>query len=752
MARARGSLRLVLLLGMALQGTLRAAETDKAAEAFESVYGAELRRVKGTAATGDDLELATRLLAAAKKATDQPAFLTIVCERASDLAGRHPDGASTAVEAMQFLAARVPDKAAACAERVVGIRQKQFDRSRGPDRSSAGEALIDALLALIDMRVGAGAEADAALLYRKALAVARTVESARLDEIEARQMKLVETMKTAREIADAKAMLKADPQNRAAREALVRLHLVNLDDPVAAPTYLEGVRDGALRKYVPAAAKPVEDAPELACLELGRWYRTLAETAPAGAKAAMLVRAEVYYERFLELHTVKDLDRTAATLALEQIQAAVGTSGGTTRTPGKWIDLLKLVNPEKDTVAGRWTAKATGLQVLPSAYARLMLPIVPDGSYELAVRFWRVAGGETLVVHLPAGTSPVTAVLAAKGGYYGLETINGKGVRENATTQRLGSLRSAREHVLAVKVVPEGDDVAVRVALDGRAITNWKGPQSALSVHTCWAMPNRKALGLCTYGSHVLFKSVRLRMLSGKASPLRPKGSATGSRPAAKEPRKTAQFRPGEVWPDNRGVPINAHGGGILFHQGTYFWFGEHRTEGSAGNRSHVGVHCSSSRDLYNWQDEGIALRNSDDPDHELAKGCVLQRPKVIYNAATGRFVMWFHLEFKGQGYQTARSAVAVADKVTGPYNYIGSFRPDGQGARDMTLFVDDDGKAYQFYASEGNRTLHIGRLRDDYLRPSGEYERAFVGRMMEAPAVCKRKGKYYALLRFKDS
>ena len=64
--------------------------------------------------------------------------------------------------------------------------------------------------------------------------------------------------------------------------------------------------------------------------------------------------------------------------------------------------------------------------------------------------------------------------------------------------------------------------------------------------------------------------------------------------------------------------------------------------------------------------------------------------------------------------------------------------------ARDMTLFVDDDQKAYHFYASEDNGTMHISQLTDDYLRPSGKYKRLFIGRYMEAPAVFKHKGKYY--------
>ena len=54
-------------------------------------------------------------------------------------------------------------------------------------------------------------------------------------------------------------------------------------------------------------------------------------------------------------------------------------------------------------------------------------------------------------------------------------------------------------------------------------------------------------------------------------------------------------FQPGKLWPDNNGIHINAHGGGMLFREGKYYWFGEHKIEGDAGNRAQVGVHCYSS-------------------------------------------------------------------------------------------------------------------------------------------------------------
>ena len=144
-------------------------------------------------------------------------------------------------------------------------------------------------------------------------------------------------------------------------------------------------------------------------------------------------------------------------------------------------------------------------------------------------------------------------------------------------------------------------------------------------------------------------------------------------------------FKPGQVWPDNNEVHINAHGGGVLYHDDTYYWFGEHKVEGQAGNTAQVGVHVYSSKDLYNWMDEGIALQVSNDPESDITKGSIIERPKVVYNAKTKKFVMWFHLELKGQGYKAARSGVAVADNVTGPYTFIKSFRPNDAMARDQT-------------------------------------------------------------------
>lgn len=254
---------------------------------------------------------------------------------------------------------------------------------------------------------------------------------------------------------------------------------------------------------------------------------------------------------------------------------------------------------------------------------------------------------------------------------------------------------------------------------------------------------------------------------------------------------RTFFFNPGEKWLDTEGVHINAHGGGVLFHKGTYYWYGEYKTSGTSGNTSLFGVSCYSSKDLYNWKNEGVVLHVKEDASSEITRGCVIERPKVVFNEKTGKYVMWFHLELKSKGYEAARTGVAVSDSPAGPFEYIKSYRPNagvwpidfkeefktitekdksleywtdpwreavknglfirrdfvkGQMARDMTVFVDTDGKAYHIHSSEDNLTLHISELTEDYLDFTDTWTVVAPAGHNEAPAIFKKDAIYYMI------
>lgn len=207
------------------------------------------------------------------------------------------------------------------------------------------------------------------------------------------------------------------------------------------------------------------------------------------------------------------------------------------------------------------------------------------------------------------------------------------------------------------------------------------------------------------------------------------------------------------IWKDTDGNPINAHGAGVLYHDGVYYLFGEIKkgrtwlVPGQSWEAYRVpagGVSCYASKDLVHWQYKGVALSAVTDSTHDLDTSRVIERPKVVYNKRTGQFVMWMHLDKNDYSY--AHAGVAVSDRPEGPYRFIESMRPNGNHSRDMTLYKDDDEKAYLVFSSESNQTMHVSRLSDDYLKPTPAVKRILIGQKREAPALFKHQNKYYLI------
>jgi hypothetical protein len=208
---------------------------------------------------------------------------------------------------------------------------------------------------------------------------------------------------------------------------------------------------------------------------------------------------------------------------------------------------------------------------------------------------------------------------------------------------------------------------------------------------------------------------------------------------------------PGALWRDTAGAPINAHGGGVLFHEGRYYWYGEHKlagrseTEGAGG-----GVHAYSSTDLVAWRDEGVVLPvERADPASDIALGCILERPKVLFNARTRTFVMFFKLYPPGTGYDTGYVGVATAPAPAGPWRYrhrfLGGGSPKGSG--DFALVRDETGTVHHLTVRKPDKVFVAGALRDDYLLPAGGYAPVEgVERHTEAPAVMRVGATYFLL------
>ncbi|MFI9423901.1 RICIN domain-containing protein [Streptomyces achromogenes] len=206
--------------------------------------------------------------------------------------------------------------------------------------------------------------------------------------------------------------------------------------------------------------------------------------------------------------------------------------------------------------------------------------------------------------------------------------------------------------------------------------------------------------------------------------------------PAQAAPRTIAN---GTQFTDTSGNPVHAHGGGVLKVGGYYYWFGEHRN----ADNTFLYVDAYRSTDLKTWEFRNHVLTRSSAAELATAN---IERPKVMYNAATGMFVMWMHKE-NGTDYSEARAAVAVSGTVDGDYTYRGSFRPLGRHmSRDLTVFVDTDGTGYMASAANENYDLHLYKLTADYTGIASLVANPWPGGHREAPALFKRNGVYFML------
>ncbi|MGN6366957.1 MAG: family 43 glycosylhydrolase [Phycisphaerae bacterium] len=177
-------------------------------------------------------------------------------------------------------------------------------------------------------------------------------------------------------------------------------------------------------------------------------------------------------------------------------------------------------------------------------------------------------------------------------------------------------------------------------------------------------------------------------------------------------------------WRDESGARILTRSGCLREFGGTYYW--------SGGNpRGFREQYCYASKDLVHWVNKGVVFRQAVDAN----RVDVLRCPK------TGQYVMF--LKYNGNG---AHLAIATAARPEGPFEKKWEGLVDGALMGDMSMFQDEDGRAYLAYVSwaVGTNAQHgIYRMSADYLSLE---KRMYLWdvRGREAPHIFKREGVYY--------
>ncbi|WP_336773051.1 family 43 glycosylhydrolase [Paenibacillus sp. MMO-58] len=209
---------------------------------------------------------------------------------------------------------------------------------------------------------------------------------------------------------------------------------------------------------------------------------------------------------------------------------------------------------------------------------------------------------------------------------------------------------------------------------------------------------------------------------------------------------KYNSIKPGQIWLDTEGKRIQAHGGSIIAVGDTFYWYGENKEKTKVGSGIwHWGIRCYASKDLYNWEDKGVIIPpDEDDIASPLHPTQFVDRPHIIFNQRTGKFVCWIKvMRPDGQ-----KSTILISDHILGPYTIIKKdIRPLNMGAGDFDLVVGHDDKAY-YYFERVHSELICADLTEDYTDVTGYYSTHFPNiqppYVREAPAYFHRKGVHY--------
>lgn len=213
-------------------------------------------------------------------------------------------------------------------------------------------------------------------------------------------------------------------------------------------------------------------------------------------------------------------------------------------------------------------------------------------------------------------------------------------------------------------------------------------------------------------------------------------------------------IRPGELWLDTNGKPIQAHGFSVFYSEkdGVYYWYGENKekTRGGPFNKVwHWGVRCYSSKDLYNWEDKGLIIPpQPDDLNSPLHPTYQMDRPHILYCEKTGKYVAWLKIMC---GTTSQFMSVMQADDFLGPYEFVHKiYKPLDMDTGDFALAVDDETKKAYFIFDRPHFEVVTATLSDDYTEVTGEYSEHYIDLFppfsREAPAYFRHNGRHYLI------
>ncbi len=448
----------------------------------------------------DRQALAKRLLSEAAATRDDPVARYVLLIESTDLASLAGDPATTYKAAMQLARYYRVDE--------IELKKQALFRSNYTVTTAEGNEMI-ARLALETADEAAKADAFDSVTQLANLAEGAAEKTHKVAFVTSIQVRLGELRGLVNDYPNVQRALKhlqESPDDADAHLQVGKFYALRKGQWATGLPHLAAGNDETLRELAQQELANPTDGLKQAVLGDAWWG--VGENASGGVRMNVLRHACEWYRmakpNLAGITLTRIQARMESVAPPQTVEALVGA------TDSSAVDLLRLIDPAKDSTDGKWSLVGEGLQCAAASRATINIPYTLPDEYDLRITFARMEGQGPITILLTSHNKAFDFALDVKGEAR-FERVASKIGKDNPTTAPV-AITNNRRYTLTLQV----HQGSVRAFLDGKVVTEWKTDYKDLSRYAVWSLPNEKLPGLGANNAKVIFSAVDLIEINTK--------------------------------------------------------------------------------------------------------------------------------------------------------------------------------------------------------------------------------------------
>ncbi len=444
--------------------------------------------------------LAEKLIAQSDKASDNPADQFVVLGGAIDAAR---EGGSlllcfTAADAMAK--SFEVDALAVKADAAIKANIKADTSPLATENVQSGLKLLGQLEATDDFdteaRVATALQKSAAAIPAMKLTV-----QTRITELHKLQQDYLQMSVAAKKLA-------TEPEDPAANAVVGRYQCFTRGNWDAGLTYIAKSSDAKLAGLARQEIARPEAAADLVSLADAWWQYS--DSQSGLNKARVMDHAASLYQTAMP--GITGLAKATTEKRIAEAHVALRAL-----VPARPVDLLALVDLDKDVVRGKWTRdkNAYVCEVPQGSNADLELPYIPPEEYDFRVSFTRTRGQDSIDLLLTHGRRDFAFCMDPHdGGRCGLDRVAGKAYHETSgpsTAKVTNSFLIGQRHNVLIQI-RKGN---IKTYIDDKVVLDYPTDYANLDMWDARQLKHPEHLGIGSCSSGIIFHSVEVTEISG---------------------------------------------------------------------------------------------------------------------------------------------------------------------------------------------------------------------------------------------